>query len=174
MDKSKPKLTVLVGIPGTGKSTIVGNKFKNAFVYSTDNYIEEVAKEQGKTYSQVFKSQIKPAKRAMDILLSEAIEGNKDIVWDQTNMSSSKRISILKKFPDEYVKECLVVRPPKMGTVDWKNLEVRLASREGKDIPMHIVTSMVKNYEEPDFNEGWDIITIVDMYGYPISAEKRQ
>jgi len=50
------KLYVLVGVPASGKSTWVKNQIwaLGLNVVSTDTFVEDYAKVQGKTYSEVF------------------------------------------------------------------------------------------------------------------------
>ena len=57
-----PLLFMLAGIPTSGKSTYISKllrDFPDAVVISTDDYIEAVARETGKTYNEVFNDNIK-------------------------------------------------------------------------------------------------------------------
>jgi tRNA uridine 5-carbamoylmethylation protein Kti12 len=167
-----PTLTVLVGLPGSGKSTYLNfvddPEFGgDVFVYSTDNYIEAQAKAVGKTYDDMFRDHINEATKHMNDVLSIAISASIDVYWDQTNMSSKKRKGILSKFPKNYRKECWCVRVPQTAE-EWAELDRRLASRPGKTIPHHIVEAMADSYVEPTLDEGFDKITIVDLFGNKI------
>lgn len=174
-----PKVTVLVGLPGSGKSTFLN--FANepefsdtVFVYSTDNYIEKIASANNKTYNEAFKDNIEPATKAMNAYLEIALSMKVDVYWDQTNMSPKKRKGmILSKFPKSYVKECYCIAPPQNDS-EYDELTARLSAREiieGKTIPMHIIQSMADSYVEPELDEGFDYIKIVDLFGNTI-AEK--
>jgi predicted kinase len=161
--KNMPTLTVLVGLPGSGKSSSIPNDFKG-FVYSTDRYIDEVAAKSGLTYSDVFDDYIKIATSTMDRMLSEAISSGTDVVWDQTNLNSKKRRSILSRLPKNYKKVC-ICRVPPCNADEWAELNRRLASREGKNIPSHVIKSMTKSYTQPTLEEGFDEICFYDIYG---------
>jgi tRNA uridine 5-carbamoylmethylation protein Kti12 len=140
------------------------------FIYSTDNYIENVASAQSKTYDQIFGDIIKEATENMNNFLTYAIEDNLHVVWDQTNMSSKKRKGILSKFPKSYRKVCWCVAPPRTPE-EWVELERRLSSREGKAIPHHIIQSMANSYVEPELDEGFDYIFIVDLFGNTLTEK---
>jgi predicted kinase len=171
-----PKVTVLVGLPGSGKSTFLNfvddPEFSDTvFVYSTDNYIEKVAKASNQTYNEAFKDNIEPATKAMNDHLELALQMKVDVYWDQTNMSPKKRKGmILSKFPKSYIKECYCIAPPRTPE-EWAELELRLGSREGKTIPQHIIESMADSYVEPELDEDFNYIKIVDLFGNVIKEK---
>lgn len=172
------KLEVLVGLPGSGKSTrlnfVDDPEFGDTvFVYSTDAGIESAAKALGMSYNDAFDGFIGPATKEMNARLDVALRMGVDVYWDQTNMSSKKRKGILSKFPKTYRKECWCIRPPQTDE-EWGDLDDRLLNRQaetGKFIPHHIIEAMADSYVEPELDEGFDKITIVDLYGN-IIAEK--
>lgn len=163
------KLVVLVGLPGSGKSTYL--KFVDdpefgdtVMVYSTDNYIEHEAKQLNITYTEAFKDNISAATKHMDDILRIAVSAGVDVYWDQTNMTAKKRKNILSKFPNSYEKTCMCIRPPQtIG--EWFELRVRLGSRPDKTIPVQIIESMADSYVEPELAEGFSYIKIVDLFG---------
>jgi predicted kinase len=164
-----PTLTVLVGLPGSGKSTSIPEDF-DGFVYSTDNYIEQCAKMNGWTYNEAFQEFIEPATKQMNEQLTIAIRQKSDVLWDQTNMSSKKRIGILSRFPKSYRKICICRVPPRDET-EWKELNDRILHRanvSGKMIPQHIVERMADTYVEPTLDEGFDEVHLYNIYGRKI------
>lgn len=157
-------ITVMVGLPGSGKSTVIDQLIINhdCFIYSTDNYIEQAASDQGLTYNQVFKDQIDNATKSMNLQLQKAIDAKQNIIWDQTNMTPKKRKAILSKISKSYKKICVVLPPPQND--DEKNeLNRRLNSRPGKTIPDNIIASMTASYVEPSLDEGFDEIIFMNM-----------
>lgn len=151
-----PTLYMLIGIPGSGKSTWLA---KQAFdwtktrIISTDNIIERRAQEQGKTYSEVFQKEIKGATHQMNRDLKQAIAAGDDIVWDQTNLTKKSRANKLSEIPDSYRKVAVFFSTP-----DDAELKRRLASRPGKTIPANVVLGMRSQLERPSKAEGFDEI----------------
>jgi len=175
---SEPICTVMVGLPGLGKSTLL-NFVDNpefgdtVFVYSTDNYIEQQAKALGKTYDEVFKDYIDKATFRMNAILDIAIKDGVDVYWDQTNLGVKKRAKIINRMRQAgYAVHCICIVPPEAGWIDahteWKH---RLANRPGKTIPDNIMKSMIDNYVEPELEEGFDTVTYYNMYGVMITID---
>lgn len=172
-DNRNKFLVVLVGLPASGKSTarqraIDTGAACDSYVYSTDDYIDQAAAEQGKTYSEIFESVIGAARHEADRGLRAAISAGQNVLWDQTNMSPKKRRGVLKRFPADYVKQCLCILPP---FTDEQEAELvrRLESREGKNIPEHVMRSMRASFVPPSREEGFDSVMFFDMYGRPMS-----
>lgn len=161
-------LTALVGLPGSGKSSVIRKwNSDNAFVYSTDDYIERIASLNGKTYNDVFHDQIKKAVKHMDSEVESAFRDKKDVIWDQTCLNPKKRASILTKTPKDYTKHCICMVPPRNQS-EWDELRRRLANRPGKNIPDNVIESMARSYVEPSVDEGFHTVTLYDIYGQPI------
>jgi len=153
------RIFVMCGLPASGKSTYVNrllDVYPDAVVCSTDNYIELAAKAQNKTYDELFFELISEATTVMWNDFDNAIAEDKVIIFDQTNLSRNKRGLILNRTPKHYEKNAIWVEMP-----DQKEWARRLESRPGKNIPGHILVSMVQNAEKPNIQEGFDEITIV-------------
>ena len=161
-----PTLTVLVGLPGSGKSTSIPEDF-DGFIYSTDNYIEQCAKMNGWTYKEAFQEFIEPATKTMNEQVEIAIRQKADVLWDQTNMSAKKRRGILSRFPKTYHKVC-ICRVPPQDEDEWAELNQRIVQRariNGKFIPPEVVERMADSYVEPTLEEGFDEVRLYDIYG---------
>lgn len=160
---SKNVYYMLVGLPGSGKSTY----FKmlretyiqtgRPFVYcSTDDVIENYAEQHKKTYNEVFEDNIKVATKLVEANRDLAVKMAMDIIHDQTNLTTKKRKAWLDAIPDDWCKVAIVFEKPE--ETEWVN---RLNSRPGKVIPEHILQSMESTYVKPTVEEGFDdVITI--------------
>lgn len=146
-----PKVYVLVGVPGSGKSTWVENQLwtKDCVYVSSDSFIEEEAQRQGKTYNEIFKDYAGKAVTMMLDKVIEAREEGKDIIWDQTSVSVKSRKKKFQMLPD-YEHIAVVFDTPSKDELDK-----RLSSRPGKIIPQEIVNSMISNFEIPTEEEGY-------------------
>lgn len=160
------KAYILVGLPATGKSTLVSGlllQHPDAFVYSTDQFIEDAAAYFDVTYNEAFNDNIKNATKAMNEMLDSAISDKRCIVWDQTNLSASKRSKIVRTLSD-YLCECVCILPPSNATQEeeWQH---RLKSRPGKVIPDHVLNNMKQTFEMPTNKEGFSLISYYTLWG---------
>lgn len=151
----QPLFIMLMGLPGSGKSHMRNKLMETmtegtVIVLSTDDYIDEIAELEGKTYSEVFDHQIRYAQAEMQLDLDVAIENKFSIIHDQTNLTSKKRIDFLKKIPKEYFKVGIFI------LCDEKERQKRLTQRPGKIIPSHVDISMIQSKQEPQLSEGFD------------------
>lgn len=153
----KPICYFLVGLPGSGKSTWVAKNAPDAIIISSDQYIEQRAAAQGKTYGDVFKDEIKAATAEMNATLENAIICRLPIVWDQTNMNAKTRATKLAK-----LKNYNVVAVAFEISQDELNSRLKKRDREtGKAIPGHIMKSMAASYQRPTVDEGFSKVIII-------------
>jgi predicted kinase len=146
-----PKCYQLVGVPASGKSTWVANQdWADTCVYvSTDEFVEAYAKEQGKTYSEVFNDYMPTAVNLMVEKVVLAREAGKDIIWDQTSTTVKSRTRKFSMLPD-YEHIAVVFETPSRI-----ELRRRLDSRPGKEIPDAVVDGMLASFDEPTEEEGF-------------------
>jgi len=147
----RPKCYQLVGVPGSGKSTWIKNQdwALGLTVVSTDLWVEIYAKEQGKTYSEVFADYMPTAVDLMAEQVVRAREHGHTIIWDQTSTTIASRAKKFRMLPD-YEHIAVVFRTP-----EHTELMRRLMSRPGKEIPDHVIASMIASWEEPILEEGF-------------------
>ena len=152
-----PKCYQLIGVPAAGKSTWIKSQdwAKDIPVVSTDNFVEAYAKEQGKTYNEVFKDYMPIAVKLManQALICQA--NGLDVIWDQTSVSVVSRKKKFNMLP-KYEHIAVVFRTPEAD-----ELARRLASRPGKNIPDNVMKSMIDNFEMPTEEEGFKEIWYV-------------
>lgn len=149
-----PKCYQLIGVPGAGKSTWIESQdwAINCAKVSTDKWVDIYAKEVGKTYSQVFADFMPTAVELMAKEVVAAREMGRDIIWDQTSVSEKSRRKKFAMLPD-YYHIAVVFKTP-----EHKELMRRLLNRPGKDIPDHVIASMIASFEMPTEAEGFSEI----------------
>lgn len=151
-----PKCYQLIGVPGSGKSTWVSSQdwASTCNIISTDYWVEEEAKRLGKTYSEIFTDYMPKAVDLMVANVVSAREMGNDIIWDQTSTTIKSRARKFNMLPN-YYHIAIVFRTP-----EHKELMRRLMSRPGKEIPDHVIASMISSWEDPTEEEGFREIWI--------------
>jgi predicted kinase len=153
---------ILIGAPATGKSTWAQAFAANnpgTTIISSDDFIEQAAAENGKTYSEVFDANIKAAtEKAEKKLVDNIMAGTTMIIVDRTNMSRKSRAPYLQKLQFHGYRVYAGVFP----VPEDKEHARRLTERVGKDIPADVITKMVESYEEPTKEEGFS-----DIFQFP-------
>ena len=147
-----PKLYMLIGVPGSGKSTWAMNQrwdISNTVFASTDKFVEQYATGEGKTYNEVFESFMPEAINLMNQEVIIARKQGKDVVWDQTNITVKSRKKKFNMLP-EYEAIAVVFDTP-----EWEVLDKRLKGRPGKVIPRRVVYQMIEHLQVPTEAEGF-------------------
>lgn len=163
-------LTMMVGLPASGKSywaekfmmEQTARSYGGYRLHSSDMILEEIAKDAGMTYDEVFKGNIKIADKLFWQELQASIDNQEKIIVDRTNLTakSRKRIIDMAK-PKDYLISAEVFETHFYDNAKWKEF---LLAREGKTIAPHIIGSMMFNYETPTYAEGIDSFMFHDKY----------
>ena len=146
------ELVVLIGLPGSGKSTYIKKHYKNHIVVSNDIIVDKYAEQHDIDYNAAFKTLglskiIQSGKQDF----TKAIKSNKSIVLDNTNLT--------KKIRKEYLDQAKGYRKiAVIFKVSDKTLQKRLKQRKGKTIPDDVLKKMQAEYEPPTKSEGYDEI----------------
>lgn len=157
-DSQSTKFFMLVGLPGSGKSTYIEKYYSNYCVHSSDAIREELFGDASiqENSQQVFETLHKRVKA--DLM------AGKSVVYDATNISWKRRKAFLteiSKIP--CYKCCVLMATPFEVCVD------RQFARD-RQVPYKVIERMYKNFDIPWHNEGWDNITIAytdpDYYHY--------
>lgn len=146
-----PTCYQLVGVPASGKSTWIKEQTwaLGLTVVSTDSFVEDYARAQGKTYTEVFKDYMPTALDLMAEQVVRARELEHDIIWDQTSTTVASRARKFNMLPG--YDHIAVVFP----TPPLEELKQRLVGRPGKEIPTEIVDDMIANFVIPTQDEGF-------------------
>jgi predicted kinase len=144
----RPTFIMLVGIPGSGKSTYA-EKLTNEFTkhISSDAIRKELYGDEScqDDHSRVF--------NLMHERTIEALKNGYDVVYDATNITRKSRLSILKQLPAYVEKKCVIVWAPISYCVS-RDL------RRGRHVGEEVIDKMLKRFEAPFYDEGFDSIFI--------------
>lgn len=158
MDKS---FVMLVGLPGSGKSTLVAEKYAadpEAVVITSDSFLDQVATDKGISYAQAYADYLGEANAACFTLAREAFAQGKKVIWDQTNLSIDDRARKLALVPDDYFKAAFAFELSKQELAD------RFIGRfkeNGKAVAPDAMDHLAKTYERPGRFEGFDFIEVL-------------
>lgn len=145
------EFVMLAGLPGSGKSTYA-NKYKDKYVVlSSDAIREELYGDEN--------DQTDPSK-VFDLMFKRAVEAlnaGKSVLYDATNIKRRLRIDTLQRL-EKAVKETFT----KTILVIYTNIDEvkrRNASR-ARVVPEIVIDNMLKSFEFPVYNEGWNVIKV--------------
>jgi predicted kinase len=153
---TQPRLYVLIGVPGSGKTTWIQKQkwIEDCAYISTDIYVDKFARRLNKTYREVFDLVMPRCVRLMMRAVRLAQEQGRDVIWDQTSTTVASRERKFRALPGYYA--IAVVFP----TPEKRELARRLKKRKAKEIPESVVKNMIQSLEQepPHESEGFQEI----------------
>ena len=158
-----PELIMLVGLPGSGKSTYAAEyKEKGYHVHSSDQIREELYHDiQDQTHNdKVFQTLHKRIK--------DDLKRGISCVYDATNLAMKRRIGFLRELKNiKCVKKCYI------DLIPIEECKKRNAMRERR-VPDEVIDKMVCRFDVPMWYEGWDHIHILteDEVNYKFSMKE--
>lgn len=145
------KLIVMVGIPGSGKSTYAKKHFgKTAQILSSDALRKELlGDETNQKQNDIVFTEL--YKRARGFLIL-----GEDVVIDGTNINVFERKRVLNNFEDLSVEKIAIVMNTPIETCYHQNQQ-----RE-RNVEESVIDMYAKNFEMPTTSEGFDKIEIIE------------
>lgn len=152
MYKTKPTLWVLVGLSGSGKSTIatqIANENPNTIIVSSDAIREELTgnyenQEHNEEVFKIFHNRIR-----------KNLENKKNVIADATNLTMKSRRAIMMKVNGLNIRKVCIIIPKPFEQCKEDNLH-----RE-HPVPEEVLDSQIKRFEIPFKEEDWEDIFII-------------
>ncbi|WP_238134212.1 ATP-binding protein [Calderihabitans maritimus] len=143
-------VTIMVGLPGSGKSTWIEKNAKTDAVISTD---EIRWKEFGIQYDLRLEPEV------WQIAFSKLrgyLKQGRDIIFDATNITRQRR-RLIKKIADQFKARTRVV----VMNTSLEECLYRNERRTQDKVPAEIIKIMAYQFEWPEETEGFDEIQVV-------------
>lgn len=141
---------MMVGLPGSGKTTFAHNIEKGAVVISSDIIRKEL------WGSEETQGDNKIVFQELEYRVIQNLMMDKSVVYDATNINAKKRKEFLKKLNKvpNVKKVCMLMSVP---------YEQCLQKNEERDrvVPEDVIARMYINFQIPQSREGWDEINII-------------
>ena len=153
-----------VGMAGSGKSTFITQYMaetdRPTIVVSSDNQIEEIARERGQTYTEVYPTiEMNKLEANMRGSIRVAVAEKKDIIIDRTNPTVRARSRWLSQPPKYYVTIGLYFKIEDEVLFERLN---RRARETGKKIPRRVIQDMLGYFTPPQEGE-FDITLTIEQ-----------
>ena len=155
---NRPSLILLVGIPGSGKTTYAEKYIKenhNAVHLSSDKIRAELW---GNEATQGDNNEVFSLMQSRAI---EALNNGQNVVYDATNITSKDRSYIISLCPKFVKIECHIIWAPIETCIE------RDAARE-RTVGKEVIDRMLKRFQAPFVDEGLDEIKVIrpDNFNY--------
>lgn len=151
------KLIMLVGLPGSGKSTYAKrykeeNSTEEVEILSSDTLRKEMfgylcQDRNQELFSEMFKRTV------------SFLKEDKTVIYDATNISSKRRANLIKQIrSNSSIKDTFI----ECGFIYAQYLTCYLNNQKRKDVvPFDVLMRMRNNLQIPMYYEGWDSIKII-------------
>jgi len=147
-NSKQPTAVIMVGLPGSGKSTYSQQKFPDYTLVSRDAQVEHLGN--GLSYSEAFKTvDQKEVDARYQQVFATAVQKKENIVIDKTNLTHKSRMRSIQPLKDKGYNITIVVLMPSIVTLYRRN-----AKRTGKVVPTKVIRHMMTTFEMPFANEG--------------------
>ena len=150
-----PHCYFLVGFPGSGKSTWATERFLIP-ITGTDKWVNILAQQCGKTYTEVFSDVIPEATQLFDKEVEALVDARRSFIWDQTNLTVKSRASKIARLVGYEITAVVF-------DIDADELHRRQSQRVDKVIPKRVLLQMAFDYQCPTVDEGFARVNIIKV-----------
>lgn len=161
---NKPIFWMMVGLPGSGKSTIaktIQRSVPNTVIRSSDEL-------RGELFGNV-NDQSKNNELFIELhrRIKADLSAGRNVIYDATNLNKKRRASFLAELKNiDCFKQCVMVMVP--YEICLRRNEARFERR----VPDDVIKRMYMNFQPPYYSEGFDAISIEFYFDIKDSFEK--
>lgn len=146
---NKPTLWVMVGLSGSGKSSVakeIAENNPNTIIVSLDNIGEELTGDYGnqENNEKVFK--------VFHKRIREALENNTNVIADATNITMRSRRAIIENVKGIECRKIAYLIPRPFDQCKLDNLNRQ------HPVPEEVLDGQLRKFQIPFYEEGWDLI----------------
>lgn len=157
------KFYMLIGLPGSGKSTIAKNmvkKDKNIEIFSSDKLRAELwGSEEIQGDNTVLFNELHSR-------IKKCIKDGRDCIYDATNISANRRKAFLDEIKKYKVKKICIFALTSLDKCKQNN------NKRDRKVPEYVIENMYKTFDIPQYREGWDNIIIKKYFDKKVDFEK--
>ena len=143
----KPKLVLMVGLPGSGKSTYAMTKFSKGYtILSSDSIRKELFGDEGSQENN---------KLVFETLYShmvDALKHKRNVVVDATNINVKTRLWTLERVKDMKIKRIAILLETDIETCKERD------KKRTRKVEDYVIERYAKEFEAPTKAEGFDKI----------------
>jgi predicted kinase len=152
----------MVGVPGSGKTTVARNRFPDALRISLDDIRLMLS---GKTFDLRIEPAVAVAADSIKESLA-AFSASKgiDLLFDATNVSRERRAALIATARRHGLSPVAVYLAPPMATAHERNLQRPFP------VPTHVVRRFGQILEPPTLDEGFDQVIVVSDDGNTLTT----
>jgi len=155
-----PKIYMMIGIQGSGKSTI-SNKMKNKYnipIISSDALRNEMPDlEESKVFPTLYKR------------CSEIVKNDGSLIFDATNITRGARVHFMDELKNNGVDfskvEMIAYYFIPNREVSIERVKVRNKIKGERFLPIEVIDNFISRFEEPTLDEGFNEIIKIDVDG---------
>ncbi|MCB1158609.1 MAG: AAA family ATPase [Leptospiraceae bacterium] len=153
-EEKKPEIIVLIGLPGSGKSSLARERYAKHKVLSLDEMIMNYPKYKGLSYQEARTKAMQSDKmrefisKVYDSIKADSEKGI-HLLIDNTNLTEDLQNRVLSNLRKDYYKKAIVFLPGE-NTL-YNQLEER-KKKEGKDIPKDVIRKYAAELYIPGYH----------------------
>lgn len=150
-EHNMPNFTMLVGLPGSGKSYYAKHQYFQRCIISSDETRRELFDD---INDQTHNTEVFEHMKKQTIL---ALKEGRSVIFDATNLVARHRRGLLSQLPRNTYKEVLVF------ATHPDVCKKRLPDRD-HEVAVETVDKMMRRFQLPWYNEGWNHVQILHAW----------